>query len=119
MLRRILLVLVVSVFTHIFFGWVFSVFGAILGGWFALNRGWLIGAVGLSLAWASIVVFNLLSAPSQVAEMAHVVGSMLGNLPGTATYVITVLIGFIFGMFGGAVGFSAAAYFRTRERSTP
>lgn len=117
MLRRILLVLVVSVLAHILFGWVWSVFGAILGGWFALKRGWLIGGVGLSLAWALIVLYDLLSAPSQVAEMAHVVGSLLGNLPGFATYAATVLIGFVFGLLGGAVGYSAAALFRAPERS--
>ncbi len=88
----------------------YSVLGAIFGGWRTGRRGWVIGGVGLAVAWAAIVLGDYFMAPSQVTEMARVVGSLLGDLPGPFTFIITILIGGLLGVAGGAVGSSLVAF---------
>ncbi len=109
MFLRLLPIVAISLVAHFWFGWIWSVLGPVFGGWRKGSGGLAVGGIGLGIAWAAIVLIDYLIAPSQVVEMARVVGSLLGDLPGPVTFVITILMGGILGMAGGTVGSSLAA----------
>jgi hypothetical protein len=62
------------------------------------------GAVGVGLAWAALVAYNIATAYEPVAIMAETVGGLLGGLPGGATFALSVLLGVVLGALGGLAG---------------
>ena len=114
MLKKLAIVVILSTVFHLTIGWMWSVIGAIVGGWVSDRRGWWIGGAGLAISWLALIILSLVQAPSQVAEMARVVAALLGEFPPFTTYLITVLIGGILGVLGGFVG-SAMGSFRNRK----
>ena len=112
MIKRVTIAVVCALLLHLALGWMWSVGGAIVGGYLADRKGWMVGGFGLTLAWTAIILFRFVQAPYQVSEMARVMAALLGNMPAVVTYVVTIGISAILGVAGGAVGASLAAFRR-------
>lgn len=117
MTKGILIVAISTLILHLLIGWMWGVLGAVLGGWLIGEKGWIVGSIGVAIAWAAIIIYSYLQASYQVAEMARVIGELIGGLPPFTTYALTVLLGGLLGLFGGAVGSSLSAL-RSARRST-
>jgi len=115
MFRRLVIVVVLSTALHLIFGWMWSVLGAIAGGWMTGRRGWLVGGAGLVISWASLIIVSIIQAPPQVSEMARVIATLVGGLPPFTTYIITLIMACILGILGGFMG-TAIASFRTTKK---
>ncbi len=111
--KKLTIVVVLSTLFHVIFGWMWSVLGAITGGWMAGRRGWMIGGAGLLISWTALIFISIIQAPPQVAEMARVVAALMGELPPITTYLVTVLMGCILGILGGFVGSTVGAFRKT------
>ncbi|MEM9998932.1 MAG: hypothetical protein AAF809_14615 [Bacteroidota bacterium] len=107
--RRTILVLLtagVALALHLTLGWAWSVLGAVLGG-FAMGRGGsVVGALGLVLPWAGLVLWNLAFYGPPMARMTEAVGGIIGGLPGFAVPLLTLAIALVLGTLGGATGAS-------------
>ncbi len=98
-LLRAALVFALTLPLHLGLGWAFSGLGAGLIAFWWPDGSLKTGSLGVAVAWGSLILYDVLSAPEQVSEMARVVGSLLGGLPPVMTYLITVFI-------GAAIGFA-------------
>ncbi|PSQ98838.1 MAG: hypothetical protein BRD48_05940 [Bacteroidetes bacterium QS_9_68_14] len=94
---------------HLTLGWAWTLAAGIAGGAWARQRGWLVGLVGVAAAWAALVAYNFAAAPNATTRMARTVGALLGNLPGWATVLATVLMGALLGTTGGFIGQQSGA----------
>ncbi|MEM8559510.1 MAG: hypothetical protein AAGG50_16955 [Bacteroidota bacterium] len=107
--RRTILVLLtagVALALHLTLGWAWSVLAAVLGG-FAMGRGGsAVGALGLVLPWAGLVLWNLAFYGPPMARMTEAVGGIIGGLPGFVVPLITLAIALALGTLGGATGAS-------------
>ncbi len=117
MFKKLAIVVVLSTVFHLIFGWMWSVLGAIAGGWMADRRGWLIGGGGLIISWAALIIISIIQAPPQVTEMARVVAALIGDFPSITTYLVTLLTGCILGILGGFVGSALGSFRKTIDRS--
>ena len=89
---------------HLVLGWAWTLGAGVAAGLWAGQRGWLIGAAGVALEWAALVVYNVVVAPEAITRMARTMGEVMGNLPGFVTVLATVLIGALLGALGGYLG---------------
>ena len=89
---------------HLSLGWAWTLLAAVAGGAWAARRGWLVGALGLALDSLALIGYSYYVAPEATAEMAHVMGLLLGNMPAFAFVGLSLLIGVILGALGGAIG---------------
>jgi len=103
---RAALVFALTLPLHVGIGWGASGLGAGLIAFWWPDGGLKTGIVGVSAAWGSVILYDVVVAPAQVAEMARVVGSLLGGLPPSMTYLLTILI-------GGSLGFAYSLLGRT------
>ena len=96
--------LVAALIFHVLLGWPFAVLGGFVGGWIAGGRGALAGSFAVAGAWTILAIWSRSVDPRAVDEMARVVGSLLGGLPGVTTYLVTVILGAVLGAVGGWLG---------------
>lgn len=101
---KTLVTVVLALTLHLAFGWAWTLAAGVAGGAWAGRRGWLVGLAGVAGGWAALVAYNFAAAPDATARMARTVGGLLGNLPGWATVLATVLIGALLGITGGFLG---------------
>jgi len=109
MTKGVLVVAITSLILHILIGWMWGAAGAVFGGWLVGEKGWIVGLIGIATSWTAIIIYSYVSASYQVLEMARVVGELMGGLPPFSTFVVTVLMGALLGLFGGFLGSSIAA----------
>ncbi len=102
---------------HLLLGWMWTVLAGAAGGYLSVRRGWLVGAAGVAAGWGALVAYNLLFFQDETRRMAETVGGILGNLPGFAVVVASLLTGAVLGALGGFVGAQAARLFRPMRRS--
>ena len=101
---KVVLCTAIAVFLHIVLGWQWTILAGILCSMMSAQKGWLKGALCVASGWGILVLFNYLSSPEPVGRMLEFAGSLMGNLPGAAIVVLTLVIGGLLGMFGGMIG---------------
>ena len=101
---RILLTTIFSLAAHLLLGWTWTLGAGILGGALADQRGWFVGAAGVALGWALLVIYSFAVAAAPTRIMADSLGQIFGNIPAAAIVGGTVLLGALLGGFGGAIG---------------
>lgn len=116
MSKGIALVTALALVLHLIFGWMLVVLAAAAGGWYVKKRGWLVGGVGVLLAWLILVGYNFAVAPAQVSEMSRVMAEIVGRLPLVSTPLITIFIGFVLGVVGGSLGSSLSELSRQNQK---
>jgi len=115
-IRIIFLTAVSALLLHTVVGWAWSPVAAIAGGYRAQSNGWAVGAIGVGMSWTGLVFFNLFAAPAQVLEMARVVASITGGLPGWTVFLTSIIMGFLLGGLGGLLGQSMSE-FKTKRNT--
>lgn len=113
---KTLVTALLSLALHVLLGWMWTVLAGAAGGAWAVRRGWLTGAAGVALGWGVLLAYNLLFFQDETARMAVTVGAILGNLPGFAIVVASLLIGAVLGALSGFVGAQAARLARPAHR---
>ena len=103
-LMKSLVTFVIALALHLTLGWAWTLGAGLIGGLWARRRGWLVGLIGVTLDWSVLLVYNVAVAPDATVRMARTVGALLGNLPGVATVLATVLVGAGLGALGGFTG---------------
>lgn len=107
--RRVILVLFtagVALTLHLTLGWAWTVLAAVLGGFVMGRGGSVVGALGLVLPWAGLVLWNLAFYGPSMARMTEAVGGLIGGLPSFVVPLLTLLIALVLGVMGGATGAS-------------
>ena len=102
-----MIILVTAAFAlglHLLLGWPWTLVAGVVGGLWVGTGGGRVGALGVGLDWAVLVVYNYVVAPEPVATMTETVGGILGNMPGAAVVACTLFIGLALGALGGAFG---------------
>ena len=102
----------VALILHISAGWMWTPLAGIFGGIAGKKSGWRIGAYGLGASWSVLVLYNLITATSEVVEMGRVLGELFGGLPGLLIFIFTALIGLLLGAVSGKLGTSLRSVFR-------
>lgn len=123
---RILATAVLALVLHLALGWAWTVVAGFAGGFWAAQRtsggrllsgwGWLVGALGVGIEWTVLVLYNFVVAGGATGRMMHTVGGLLGNLPGFAVVLLTVLVGAVLGAVGGLAGVQATRFFSKSEQ---
>lgn len=103
---RILIGLGTAIILHLFLGWAWSIGGGIAAGMYCRRRAWLAGGIAVGLGWALFVAHAFIVAPEPTIRLLAIMGAMFGGLPGALIPVITVLVGGLLGVAGGALGAS-------------
>ncbi len=103
---RILIGLGIAIILHLVLGWVWSIGGGIAAGLYCRRRAWLAGGIAVGLGWTLFVVHAFMVAPEPTMRLMAIMGAMFGGLPGALIPVITVLVGGLLGIAGGALGAS-------------
>ncbi|MCY3487248.1 MAG: hypothetical protein OXH34_02305 [Bacteroidetes bacterium] len=103
---RILIGLGTAIVLHLFLGWAWSIGGGIAAGMYCRRRAWLAGGVAVGLGWALFVAHAFIVAPEPTIRLLAIMGAMFGGLPGALIPVVTVLVGGLLGIAGGALGAS-------------
>ena len=116
---KIIATFLLSLTLHLTLGWAWTLAAGLAGGFWAVRRGWLVGLLGVGLGWAALVGYNAVVAGPAVRQMTTTVGGLLGNLPGFAVVIATVLIGAVLGALGGAAGTQLAFFFGAARRRRP
>jgi hypothetical protein len=115
-LLAILLTAGLALALHLTLGWAWTLGAGLAGGFWAARRGWVVGGVGVGLAWAVLVAYNYAAAPEATGIMTDTVGGIIGGFSGnTASILIvalTLVIGTVLGALGGWVGGMAALLYR-------
>jgi len=101
---RILITTVFSLAAHLLLGWAWTLGAGILGGALAERSGWFVGAAGVALGWAILVVYTFAVAAAPTRILVDSLGKIFGNIPAAAIVGGTVLIGILLGGLGGAIG---------------
>ncbi|MEM6783602.1 MAG: hypothetical protein AAF624_07695 [Bacteroidota bacterium] len=121
-IRRAVLVLLtagVALALHMTMGWAWTVLAAVLGGFVMGRGGSVVGALGLVLPWAGLVLWNLAFYGPPMARMTEAVGGLLGGLPGFIVPLLTLVIALVLGLLGGATGASLRKQFVPQRASAP
>jgi hypothetical protein len=109
---RFLLTAVFSLIVHLLFGWAWTLVAGVLGGALARRSsavsGWFVGAGGVALGWAVLVIYNFAVAPASTRILVGDLGQLFGNIPGFLLVGATILIGALLGGLGGLLGQSLA-----------
>lgn len=109
---RILGTAVFVLLVHLLLGWTWTVGAALAGGLLAPRHGWLVGAAGAALAWATLLIYTVTTAPAASRVLLDTVGALAGNIPGAAVVALTVMLGGLLGAVGGALGTVIRPVFR-------
>ncbi|NPD89543.1 MAG: hypothetical protein HGN29_12560 [Asgard group archaeon] len=100
--------------------WQLSILASFIGGLFykKMNKGALIGSVGVALAWAIYIVIEISS--TNVSTLFDQVGGIIIGLTGFGWIFILVLIllGAIFGSLGGSFGSGIRILFEIKQGKT-
>ncbi len=97
-----------AVLLHLVLGWQWTMLAGILCGMMMYRWGGFGGFVSVASGWGILVLINYLAAPEPVGRMLHITGGILGNLPGAAVVVLTLVIGGLIGLIGGLIGIQLA-----------
>jgi hypothetical protein len=89
---------------HVALGWAWTVGGGVLVGLWRPRRGWVWGASGGALGWASLVGYTAATAPASLRLLLETVGALGGNIPEEAVVGATVVLGSALGALGGVLG---------------
>ena len=108
---KILGTAVLSIILHLLLGWAWTLLAGIVGGFWAVRRGWLVGTFGVGLAWAALIGYNFAVASGPVTTMTDTMGGIMGDWPGFATVALTLFIGVLLGLLGGAIGGQIRLFF--------
>ena len=101
----VFLIALLSLGAHLALGWEWTVLAGVVGGIVSRpSTGWLVGAGGTALGWASLVIYSAWMAPASLRILVDTLGSMAGNIPGAALVGMTVLLGGLLGALGGGIG---------------
>ena len=103
---RILIGLGIAIILHLVLGWVWSIGGGIAAGLYCRRRAWLAGGIAVGLGWALFVAHAFIVAPEPTIRLLAIMGAMFGGLPGALIPVVTILVGGLLGIAGGALGAS-------------
>jgi len=101
---KVVVITALSLALHLTLGWEWTVLSGVVAGYWALRRGWVLGAAGLGLAWLLVVGYNFVVAGGPVSLMTETLGGVLGNLPGWVIVGVTLLQGMVLGGLGGFAG---------------
>lgn len=104
MFFRFATLLLVTVLLHVLLGWEWTILAGVAAGYVYDRRGWLLGALIVAADWLLLVLFNYLVDARAIGAMTTAVGSILGNMPSFAVVAMTLSIGFMLGLLGGAAG---------------
>ncbi len=103
--------------------WQLAVVAGIIGGFFCTKTklGALIGSLGVGLAWLLYVIIKVIT--SEIVTLFDQVGTVITGAEGFGMIliVVVVVIGFLFGLFGGYLGSSIRVlidFQRTRTDTT-
>lgn len=96
--------LVSAVVIHLLLGWAWTLLVGLAAGLLFGRHGWLHGALVVGADWLALIVYNYLVDARAVRVMTDTMGGILGNLPSFAIVAITVFIGTLLGLIGGAAG---------------
>lgn len=108
---RILIGLGIAIILHLFLGWAWSIGGGIAAGLYCRRRAWLAGGIAVGLGWALFVAHAFIVAPEPTIRLLTIMGAMFGGLPAALIPVVTVLVGGLLGVAGGALGASMSPAF--------
>lgn len=111
---RVAVVAVLALALHLLLGWRWTILAGIVGGAWVDRRGWLVGALGVGLDWAVLVLYNYATARAATQVMTETMGRLLGNMPSLVVVAATVLIGGLIGVLGGAIGTALRGLIRPR-----
>ena len=101
----LLVTALVSVAAHLALGWESTVLAGVLGGLTVRPQsGWLVGAGGVGLGWAALVLYTAAVAPASLRVLTDTLGRLAGNIPGEALVGLTVFLGSLLGALGGGIG---------------
>lgn len=120
--RRSVLVLLtagIALTLHMTVGWAWTVLAAVLGGFVMGRGGSVVGALGLVLPWAGLVLWNLAFYGPPMSRMTVAVGGLLGGLPGFTVPLLTLTIALVLGLLGGATGASLRKQLLPQRVATP
>lgn len=101
---RISAFFLLAVLFHVLLGWKWTLAAGVIAGFFADRRGALIGALVVGADWLLLLVINYVVDARAVGAMTRAFGSILGNMPSFGVVAITLLIGLLLGLIGGAAG---------------
>lgn len=104
-----------AILIHVTAGWLWTPLAPLAGGIVAKNFSWKNGGACLTISWSVLLLYSLVTAPSQVLEMGRVLGGLLGGIPGPVIFVLTILIGFFLGAAAGRLGGSLSALYPFRN----
>lgn len=96
--------LCLAVLLHLILGWEWTLGAGLAAGYAFERRGWLYGALVVGCDWLALLVYNYLVDARAIGVMTDTLGGMLGNMPSFAVVAMTVLIGLLLGLIGGAAG---------------
>ena len=105
---KIIACALLSVVAHLLFGWIASLTGSLLAGWWHLKKGWLAGSTVLSLSWSVLLAWTFIVAGHESLEWARILSGLLGNMPTFVGVALSILIASILGGCSGFVGQSIA-----------
>lgn len=105
--RSILLfaaLLCLALLVHLLLGWPWTIAAGVAAGFVYERQGWLYGALVVGVDWLVLVLYNYLVDARAVGVMTDTMGAIMGNMPSFAIVAITILIGLLLGLVGGAAG---------------
>lgn len=96
--------LLLAVLLHVLLSWEWTFAAGVVAGFVFERRGWIQGALVVFADWLMLLIFNYVVNARATTSMTSAVGEILGNMPSLAVVAITLFIGFLLGMLGGATG---------------
>jgi hypothetical protein len=94
---------------HLWLGWQWVLGAAVVAGAVAPRQVgvWgaaLLAALGVALEWGGLIAWNHLRFAEPASRMTEAMGTILGGLPPTAVPGLSLVIGVVLGLLGGAIG---------------
>lgn len=100
----LLLCTLVALAAHILLGWQWSIVGGIAAGVAVRRLGPVVGMAAVGVSWLTLVLYNFATAPAETARFVQIAGELFGNMPTSMFVVMTILLGAVLGLLGGAIG---------------
>ena len=108
--------LLLSVIIHVFLGWAWTITSGAAVGFLFGRHGWIYGALVVGGDWVVLLIYSYLVDARALRVMTETMGSIMGNMPSFAIVAITVLIGALLGLVGGAAGTQLRHLFAARRQ---
>ena len=94
---------------HLGFGWKWVLAAAVIAGAAAprqvgVGGAALLAALGVALSWGGLIAWNHLRFADPTARMTEAMGAIIGGLPPAAVPGLSLAIGVVLGLLGGAIG---------------